>query len=222
MGILVDLILIAIILISAILGYKKGLVKLGTNLFAGIIAIVLTIALYKPVTEIVMKKTPIVSNIKNIIIQNSTNFIEKDNQNDKNKENNKESNSILNNKVTEITEQATKQVNNTVKNEIIPAEAERIARNIVYGLTAIILFIFIKILLSVVFSLLGVVAKLPILKQFNEVGGLIYGIVRGLLILIILIVLIEAYIKMNPESTISSVIDESYLTKMVVEKIESY
>ena len=75
MGILVDLILIAIILISAILGYKKGLVKLGTNLFAGIIVIVLTIALYKPVTEIVMKKTPIVSNIKNIIIQNSTNFI---------------------------------------------------------------------------------------------------------------------------------------------------
>ena len=222
MGILVDIILIAIILISAILGYKKGLVKLGTNLFAGIIAIVLTIALYKPVTEIVMKKTPIVSNIKNIIIQNSTNVIEKDSQDDKNKESNKESNSILNNKVTEITEQATKQVNNTVKNEIIPAEAERIARNIVYGLTAIILFIFIKILLSVVFSLLGVIAKLPILKQFNEVGGLIYGIVRGLLILIILIVLIEAYIKMNPESTISSAIDESYLTKMVVEKIESY
>jgi uncharacterized membrane protein required for colicin V production len=222
MGILVDIILIAIILISAILGYKKGLVKLGTNLFAGIIAIVLTIALYKPVTEIVMEKTPIVSNIKNIIIQNSTNIIEKDSQDDKNKESSKESNSILNNKVTEITEQATKQVNNTVKNEIIPAEAERIARNIVYGLTAIILFIFIKILLSVVFSLLGVVAKLPILKQFNEVGGLIYGIVRGLLILIILIVLIEAYIKMNPESTISSAIYESYLTKMVVEKIESY
>lgn len=222
MGILVDIILIAIILISAILGYKKGLVKLGTNLFAGIIAIVLTIALYKPVTEIVMEKTPIVSNIKNIIIQNSTNIIEKDSQDDKNKESSKESNSILNNKVTEITEQATKQVNNTVKNEIIPAEAERIARNIVYGLTAIILFIFIKILLSVVFSLLGVVAKLPILKQFNEVGGLIYGIVRGLLILIILIILIEAYIKMNPESTISSAIYESYLTKMVVEKIESY
>ena len=66
MGILVDIILIAIVLVSAILGYKKGIVKLGAKLFAGIIAIILTIVLYKPVTEIVMEKTLIVSNTKKI------------------------------------------------------------------------------------------------------------------------------------------------------------
>ena len=36
MGILIDIILIAILIISAFLGYKKGLVKLGAKLFAGI------------------------------------------------------------------------------------------------------------------------------------------------------------------------------------------
>ena len=45
MGIIIDLILIAIVLLSAFLGYKKGLVKLGAKLFAGIIAIVLTLIL---------------------------------------------------------------------------------------------------------------------------------------------------------------------------------
>ena len=43
MGILIDIILIAILIISAFLGYKKGLVKLGAKLFAGIIAIIVTI-----------------------------------------------------------------------------------------------------------------------------------------------------------------------------------
>ena len=42
MGILIDIILIIIILISTFLGYKKGLVKLGAKLFAGIIAIIVT------------------------------------------------------------------------------------------------------------------------------------------------------------------------------------
>ena len=43
MGIMIDIILIAIVLLSAFLGYKKGLVKLGAKLFAGIIAIIITL-----------------------------------------------------------------------------------------------------------------------------------------------------------------------------------
>ena len=47
MGILIDIILIAILIISAFLGYKKGLVKLGAKLFAGIIAIIVTVSIVK-------------------------------------------------------------------------------------------------------------------------------------------------------------------------------
>ncbi len=45
---------------------------------------------------------------------------------------------------------------------------------------SIILFIVSKIILSIIISLMDFVANLPILKQFNEIGGIIYGIVRGL------------------------------------------
>ena len=58
MGIIIDIILIAIVLLSAFLGYKKGLVKLGAKLFAGIIAIILTIIVYKPVSGMIIKNTP--------------------------------------------------------------------------------------------------------------------------------------------------------------------
>ena len=72
MGIIIDIILIAIVLLSAFLGYKKGLVKLGAKLFAGIIAIILTIIVYKPVSGMIIKNTNIDENIKNSIIQNAT------------------------------------------------------------------------------------------------------------------------------------------------------
>ena len=64
MGIVIDLILIAIIVISAFLGYKKGLVKLGAKFFAGIIAIVITLILYRPVAGTIIKNTPIYEKIQ--------------------------------------------------------------------------------------------------------------------------------------------------------------
>ena len=68
MGILIDIILIAIIILSAFLGYKKGLVKLGAKLFAGIIAIIVAVIIYKPVAEIVVQKTTIVKKIQKSIL----------------------------------------------------------------------------------------------------------------------------------------------------------
>ena len=76
MGIIIDISLIAILLLSTFLGYKKGLVKLGAKLFAGIIAIILTIVLYKPVANAIIKNTPIDEKIENIIIENTTNFVD--------------------------------------------------------------------------------------------------------------------------------------------------
>ena len=103
MGILIDIILIAILIISTFLGYKKGLVKLGSKLFAGIIAIIVTIAIYKPVANLVINNTPLEENLKNTIIENASSFI---------KENNEETDTI--------TKQVTDQVTNQVKNEILP------------------------------------------------------------------------------------------------------
>lgn len=197
MGIIIDIILIAIIILSAFLGYKKGLVKLGTKLFAGIIAIIVTIAIYKPISGIIINNTTIDEKIENAIIQNTTNFIDENSQ------------------IPDI-------VTNQVQNEILPSEAKNIAKNVVYAITAIVLFIAVKIALSIVISLMDFVANLPILKQFNEVGGIIYGLVRGVLIVGIFILLMGVFIKINPESTLNKNIQDSYLTKKVYENIVKF
>lgn len=197
MGIIIDIILIAILLLSAFLGYKKGLVKLGTKLFAGIIAIIVTIIIYKPVSGIIINNTQIDEKIKETIIENTTSFI--------------------NQKVQEPN-----LVTNQVKDEILPSEAENIAKSVVCAVTAIVLFVFVKIALSVVISLMDFVAKLPILKQFNEIGGIIYGILRGILIVCVCVLLMGVFTKINPENKLNDEIQNSFLTKNIYKNIVKF
>lgn len=194
MGIVIDIILIGIVLLSTFLGYKKGLVKLGAKLFAGIIAIILTIIIYKPVSGIIINNTKIDEKIRDTIIQNTTSAIEE--------------------KVDVPNE-----ITNHVENNVLPEQAENLAKNIVYALTAVILFIVVKIVLSIVISLMDFVAKLPILKQFNEIGGVVYGLLRGALIAVIGILLLETYANMNPESDFGRQVQSTYIANTIYEKI---
>ena len=197
MGIIIDIILIAIILLSAFLGYKKGLVKLGAKLFAGLIAIIITIVIYKPVSEMIINNTSLDEKIQGTIIQNATNIIN---------ENQQTQNSIT----------------NQLENNILPQQAEDIAKNVVRVIAAVVLFIGVKIILSIIISLLDFVASLPILKEFNEMGGIVYGLVRGILIVGVCILLLGAYTKVNPENTLNSEVQNSHLTKIIYEKIVKF
>lgn len=197
MGIIIDIILIAILLLSAFLGYKKGLVKLGAKLFAGIIAIIVTIIIYKPISGMIINNTSIDEKIENTIIQKATNIIDENEQ--------------MQNTITE-----------QVENNMLPEQAENIAKNVVYVVTALVLFVFVKIVLSIIISLMDFVANLPILKQFNEIGGIIYGIIRGALIACVCILLIGVYTKINPETTLDNKIENSILTKIIYENIVKF
>ena len=203
MGIVIDIILVLIVALSAFLGYKKGLVELGAKLFAGIIAIVITLIIYKPVGNIVIKNTSIYEKIENIILEKTTNVID-------------ENSKISDNKyIQDASDNAVSQV----KEEVLPEQARNIAVNVVYGATALILFIVSKIVLSIVISLANAVASLPILKQFNEIGGFLYGLVRGAIISFVLILVIGTVAKLNPNGSLSKNVESTYLLKEVYDNV---
>lgn len=197
MGIIIDLILIGIIALSAFLGYKKGLVELGAKLFAGIIAIIITIIIYKPIGNIIIKNTQIDEEIENVILEKASNIIN-------------ETSNVSNN---EYVQTATDSVVNQVKDDMLPEQARNIATNVVYIGSALAIFIIIKIVLRFVTALADMVASLPILKQFNEAGGLIYGILRGILIVGFCILISAIVINLNPNSSIEKRLNETYITK---------
>ena len=203
MGILIDIILVAIVVISAFLGYKKGLVELGAKLIAGLVAIILTIIIFKPIGNVIIKNTSIDEKIENVILENTKNFIDENSQ----VSDNKYIQSASDNAVTEV------------KENILPEQARNIAVNVVYVASAIIIFIVSKIVLSIIITLANAVASLPILKQFNEIGGLLYGIIRGAIISFILILIIGTVAKMNHNGTLSKDVENTFLVKEVYNNV---
>jgi uncharacterized membrane protein required for colicin V production len=61
-------------------------------------------------------------------------------------------------------------------------------------LSFFIVFISVKILLALIEGSLDTTAKLPVIKQFNRVGGLIFGIIKGALIIYIIFALLTPII----------------------------
>ena len=98
MGILADILIIAILIINIIIGYKKGLVNVIFNIFAFLIAIIITFIAYKPISEIIIKNTSIYDNIKSTIINNS-------NKDEKEKENENENEESLQKYIQDATEE---------------------------------------------------------------------------------------------------------------------
>ena len=75
MSIIVDLIIIAIILLSTFLAYRKGLITLAIQLVAVVIAVVLTLILYKPVSNLIINVTSIDETIQNAILEEANDIM---------------------------------------------------------------------------------------------------------------------------------------------------
>ena len=82
MGVIVDLIIIAIVALSTYLAYKKGLVALAIKLCAVVISIVITLLLYKPVSNLIINTTSIDETIQNAILEKATDVIRQDEESD--------------------------------------------------------------------------------------------------------------------------------------------
>ena len=76
----------------------------------------------------------------------------------------------------------------------------------------------IKIALRFITALADLVAKLPILKQFNKLGGIIYGALRGILIIYVALLLISFFGEINPENIVHKEIEQSFIGKEMYNK----
>ena len=192
MGIIIDIIVFAFILISVLLGYKKGLISLGIHLVAVIVALVIAFILYRPIGNLVINTTSIDESLEQTI----------------------------QGQIESAAESGLGEDNALVKNvgEGLTQETSRsLAINIIYGVTMLILFIILRICLVFINSIANAIAKLPILKQFNKLGGVLYGLLRGIIIVYAVLLVIGLIMTLNPEGALNQTISQTYLTKMMIE-----
>jgi len=194
MGIIVDLIIVGIVLLSVFLGYKKGLVSLAIGLCAFVLSIVITVMIYKPVTNLIVNTTNIDETIQDTIMEKTGEIIESTPDN-----------------------QITSELIESAKNGMLPEASRTLAINIVSGASIIAIFILIRIALIFITKLANAIAKLPIINQFNKMGGILYGLIRGILIIYVTLLIINFVGLINPTHMLHQNINESYIGKNMYE-----
>jgi len=189
----VDLILIAIIALSTFIGYKKGLIKVAFGLVSFVLAIVISVVLYKPVSNFIIDYTPLDDIIEQTIE-------ERLNSSDTNKQ---EKENIISNYYSNI------------KNSSTAIISDGISKSIINVGCMIIVFIISKIIL-LFFKFLGdLISKLPLIKQVNSAGGFLYGLLKGFIIIYLLLALIAIISPIVDINNIVNMINNSIITNIM-------
>ena len=188
---IVDLIIIAIIALFTFLGYKRGLVKLAFHLCTFLIAIILAFVLFKPIANLIIANTEIDESIEASIV-----------------------NRFINEGLSENSPATLTSFVPSIFIESGTGTVKSVAVAISHALIEIVCFIaiyfIVKIVLRFVTALADLIAKIPILKQFNEVGGTIYGILEGVFIVFVLLAIISLIAPLL-DGTILTYIDKSFI-----------
>lgn len=192
---IIDIIILVFILLSAIGGYRKGLISLGIHLFAFVLALLISFVLYRPIGNIIINKTQVDETIQATIQKNAETMV-----NTKGFEND-----------------LTKSLVESAKNGMLPEVSKELAYNIVYLGTMIVLFLVLRVCLMLVNTVANAISKLPVLDQVNKLGGAAYGVVRGIIITYAVLLIISLVIAINPTTKLAQMIDDTYLAKTMME-----
>ena len=200
MGIIVDLIIIAVVLLFIFLGYKKGLTGSLIKLLSFIIAIVVAFVLYKPVANAVIENTVIDDNIRTTL--SATLGVE-------NKTENTEENvpsTIMDNINKEI-ENATDEVKASV--------IDHTTITIVNIGSGIVIFLAVRVILVLISLFAKILTDLPVIKQVDKLGGLAYGAIEGIFIVYAVLAVISLTSVIWANNEVVTAIAKSSLGEML-------
>lgn len=192
---IIDIIILVFILLSAIGGYRKGLISLGIHLFAFVLALLISFVLYRPIGNITINTTQVDETIQATIQKNAETMV-----NTKGFEND-----------------LTKSLVESAENGMLPEVSKELAYNIVYLGTMIVLFLILRVCLMLVNTVANAISKLPVLDQVNKLGGAAYGVVRGIIITYAVLLIISLGIAINPTTKLAQMINDTYLAKTMME-----
>ena len=109
MWIIVDIVILAIIILSTITAYKKGLIGVAFKIVSFILSLIIAFILFIPISNFIINNTDLSENIETAIINN---FSDNENEEDEN------DSQILVDYINEYTEEATEAGMNIVAEQI--------------------------------------------------------------------------------------------------------
>ena len=205
MWFIIDLVLLGVILLCTFLGYKIVLIGVAFKIVSFFIAILVAVVLSGPVSNWIMNNTTIAQNMENAIIDRLVDEKAEEKEVDK---------SDINNTSQAVVDYINKQTSE-VKNAGIRSAAKDITESAIRVAVIIILYIVTKIILIFFKAIAKALGELPIIKQFNKLGGTIYGILEGLLITYVILAALSLIAPMVKDATVFELINNSIITRFM-------
>ena len=208
MSIIIDLVIVAIIALCILLGYRKGLTGSLLKIVSFVLALILAFILFKPVSNFVIDNTNWDENLEQAIRQS---ILKQEESKDDKEQTNQSMPDVMMNYINEAVENA----GNEAKNAIIDATARDLSVTIINVAVAIVLFIISKIILLFIKGLANLLTKLPVIKQFDKLGGILYGLLQSLVIIYIIFAIISFVSPMMDGTGIIEGIKKSFIGSMM-------
>lgn len=194
MTIIVDLAILAIIILCVIIGYIRGLTGSLIKILSFVLSIIIAFILFIPVSNLIINNTNIDDNLEQAI----RNMIVQENEEEKN----------IPDTIQNYIEEKVNEASDMAKEAVADSVSREIAITIVKAGTWISLFIIARILFIFLKLITSLIAKLPVIKQFDKLGGIIYGLLEGIIIVYIILAIVSFVSPMiNPD--VSSTINHS-------------
>ena len=201
MAIIVDLVILAIFVLCIIIGYIRGLTGSLIKIVSFVLSLVIAFVLFIPISNLVINHTQIdeslEQSIREMIIGNE----------EGQEENMPEA-------ITDYITQQVESASDSAKEAIADSTASEVSLTIVKAGTWIVLFIVARILLIFLKFITSLITKLPVIKQFDKLGGIIYGILEGLIIVYVLLAIIS-FVSPMMNGTLANAIEESHVGSML-------
>ena len=197
MSVIIDLIIVAVIAICIIIGYVRGLTGCLIKILSFVLSLVIAFILFVPVSNIVIENTQIDENLEKSIRE----MIISDN---------KSSEEEIPTAMSDYINKRAEEIVDNAKEEVVNATARDISQTIVKAGTWIALFIVARIALIFLKLITSLISKLPVIKQCDKLGGIIYGVLEGLLITYFALAVIS-FITPITNKNLSENINKSYL-----------
>lgn len=199
-GIIVDIIIVVLIALSTFFGYKKGLARVILKIFSFLIAVILMLVLYKPISNVVIENTTLDDKIKSAVSEQLVK-LNVDFENDDEEREKGFAEEYISKYVEEAIEKGTE--------DVIEYVSAKLSIAIINVIIALIVFIVSMVLLLIISIFLRFLVKLPILKQIDKSGGIIYGILRAIVIIYVVLAILSVMSALMENFTITEAIENS-------------
>lgn len=184
MSIIIDLVIVAIIALCILIGYHKGLTGSLLKIVSFVLALIIAFILFKPVSNFIINKTDWDENLEQAIKQS---FLKQEEQKPEEEKTQENMSDVITNYINESVEKA----GNEAKTAIVESTARNVAIMIINIAVAIGLFIVSRIILLFIKGLANLITKLPVIKQCDKLGGVVYGLLQSLVIIYIALAIIS-------------------------------